>query len=64
MDYAIGDLSKEIREMRASGKLEEMDPDAIEKAIRSFRAAAMPATGEIKDTATLDPSEKVHLGPF
>lgn len=64
LDYAIGDLSKEIREMRASGKLEEMDPDAIEKAIRSFRAAAMPATGEIKDTATLDPSEKVHLGPF
>lgn len=64
LDYAIGDLSKEIREMRASGKLEEMGPDAIEKAIRSFRAAAMPATSEIEDTATLDSSEEAYLGTF
>lgn len=64
LDYAIGDLSKEIREMRASGELREMDPDAIKEAIRSFRAAAMPATSEIKDTATLDPSEEVHLDTF
>lgn len=56
LDYAIGDLSKEIREMCASGKLEEMGPDAIEKAIKSFRAAAMPTISEIKDAAALDPS--------
>lgn len=49
---------------RASGELREMDPDAIKEAIRSFRAAAMPATSEIKDTATLDPSEEVHLDTF
>ena len=62
LDYAIGDLSKEIREMRASGELREMDPDAIKEAIGSFHAAAMPATGEIKNTATLDPSEEAYLG--
>lgn len=64
LDYAIDDLSKEIMKMRASGELREMDPDAIKEAIRSFRAAAMPATSKIKGTATLDPSEEVHLDTF
>ena len=64
LDYAIDDLSKEIGEMRASGELKEMDQDAIEEIIESLHAAAIPTTSEIKDTATLDPSEKVHLDTF
>ena len=64
LDYAIDDLSKEIREMRASGELKEMDPAAIEEVVESFRAAAMPTTSEIRGTATLDPSEEAHLDTF
>lgn len=47
LDCAIDDLSKEIREMRASGELKEMNPNAIEEAIGLFRVAAMQATSEI-----------------
>ena len=47
LDYAIGDLSKEIGEMRASGELKEMDQDAIEEVIESLHAAAIPTTSEI-----------------
>ena len=64
LDYAIDDLSKEIRDMRDSGELKEMDPDAIEEAIELFRAATMPTISEIKGPATLDPSEGVHLDAF
>ncbi len=45
-DYAIDDLSEEISEMRASGELKVMNPNAIEEAIESFRVAAMPATSK------------------
>ena len=46
LDYAIDDLSEEISEMRASGELKVMNPNAIEEAIESFRVAAMPATSK------------------
>ena len=64
MDYAIDDLSKEIRDMRDSGELKEMDQNAIEEVIGSLHAAAIPTTSEIKSPAALDPSEEVHLDAF
>ena len=64
LDYAIDDLSKEIRDMRDSGELKEMDQNAIEEVIGSLHAAAIPTTSEIKSPAALDPSEEVHLDAF
>lgn len=64
LDYAIDDLSKEIRDMRDSGELKEMNQNAIEEVIGSLHAAAIPTTSEIESPAALDPSEEVRLDAF